>query len=127
MSLALTASETKTVFVVRDRSHEVLDVCECYATADRLTVANVDKGAYFTQELGLRIGANWFYPGKLAKATQADLRSNEELQNTKRLSAKPLRRGLVTTTLLCWLGPSRKSKHWRCGRGIICFLCRSSI
>ena len=37
MSLALTASETKTVFVVRDRSHEVLDVCECYATADRLT------------------------------------------------------------------------------------------
>ena len=94
MSLALTASETKTVFVVRDRSHEVLDVCELYATADRLTVANVDKGAYFTQELGLRIGANWFYPGKLAKATQADLHNNEELQKYQETKRKALKAGL---------------------------------
>lgn len=76
MNSALTVSETKTIYVVRDSNHEVLDVCELYTTADRLTAANVDKGAYFTQELGLRIGANWFYPGKLAEVTQADLRSN---------------------------------------------------
>lgn len=94
MSLALTASETKTVYVVRDRNHEVLDVCELYTTADRLTTANVDKGAYFTQELGLRVGAVWLYPGKLAKATQADLRSNEELREYQEVKRKALKAGL---------------------------------
>ncbi len=108
MSLALTASETKTVFVVRDRSHEVLDVCECYATADRLTVANVDKGAYFTQELGLRIGANWFYPGKLAKATQADLRNNEELQKYQETKRKALKAGLSDDDIALLAGPKPK-------------------
>jgi len=94
MNSALTVSETKTIYVVRDSNHEVLDVCELYTTADRLTVANVDKGAYFTQELGLRIGAVWLYPGKLAKATQADLRSNEELQKYQETKRKALKAGL---------------------------------
>ena len=108
MSLALTASETKTVFVVRDRNHEVLDVCELYTTADRLTVANVDKGAYFAQELGLRIGTNWFYPGKLAKATQADLRSNEELQKYQETKRKALKVGLSDDDIALLAGPKPK-------------------
>lgn len=108
MSLALTASETKTVYVVRDRNHEVLDVCELYTTADRLTTANVDKGAYFTQELGLRIGANWFYPGKLAKATQADLRSNEELREYQEVKRKALKAGLSDDDIALLAGPKPK-------------------
>lgn len=94
MNPALTVSETKTIYVVRDSNHEVLDVCELYTTADRLTAANVDKGAYFTQELGLRVGAVWLYPGKLAKATQADLRSNEELREYQEAKRKALKAGL---------------------------------
>mgnify|MGYP000558888483 CR=1 FL=1 len=108
MSLSFTANETKTVYVVRDRNHEVLDVCELYTTADRLTTANVDKGAYFTQELGLRIGANWFYPGKLAKVTQADLRSNEELREHQEVKRKALKAGLSDDDIALLAGPKPK-------------------
>ena len=127
MSLALTASETKTVFVVRDRNHEVLDVCELYATADRLTVANVDKGAYLPRNWDCVLAQIGSTPVNLPKQHRPACAATRNCKNTKRLSAKPLRRGLVTMILLCWLGPSRKSKRWRCGRGIIYFLYRSSI
>lgn len=104
MNSALTVSETKTIYVVRDSNHEVLDVCELYTTADRLTAANVDKGAYFTQELGLRIGANWFYPGKLAKVTQAD----EELQKYQETKRKALKAGLSDDDIALLAGPKPK-------------------
>ncbi len=108
MNSALTVSETKTIYVVRDSNHEVLDVCELYTTADRLTAANVDKGAYFTKELGLRVGAVWLYPGKLAKATQADLRSNEELREYQEAKRKALRAGLSDDDIALLAGPKPK-------------------
>ena len=108
MSFALIASEIKTVYVVRDRNHEVLDVCELYTMVDRLITANVDKGAYFTQELGLRIGAVWFYFGKLVKATPVDLCSNEELREYQEVKRKALKAGLSDDDIALLVGPKLK-------------------